>query len=851
MDPNQKRPRGRKKNVTSGGSGAYKRGDGLGTGKVGSEDFSAQMPSGGHDHGFSPEDMPSGNHRAGFSFENMPSGDFQTSGIPQQRSGKTLMYAAIFAIVIILLLMLFGCFVLPMFLGAENESGSNNNTETEYDDDYYMSDSEGINELLSGLLSGGMGGVPSGYSFSNEDVNTGGDYADTVSEADETVVSSARDKRTNIIGGNNDKVTIMLYMCGTDLESENGMASSDLGEIAAAKYGDNVNIIVYTGGCKSWKTKGISSKTNQIYQVKDGGLRQLVADDGNKPMTSPDTLSGFIRYCKSNFPANRNELIFWDHGGGSVSGYGYDEKVGNGSMNLAGIDKALKNGGVTFDFIGFDACLMATAENALMLDDYADYLIASEETEPGVGWYYTDWVTKLGSNTSMPTLEIGKNIVDDFVNTCNMKCRGQKTTLSVIDLAEFSATVPSKLSSFANSVSTLISNKEYEKISDARYGAREFAQSSKIDQVDLADLAGNMATQEGVELAAAIKSAVKYNRTSSNISNANGVSIYFPYRRTSYVDPACSTYSQIGMSDAYSKCIRQFAKLETSGQIAAGGTESPFGSLFSLGSSGSSGVSGGADAIGSLLGAFLSGGRSVQIDGLDRSNIGFMDEGTVTEDNAAEYIASRNFDVENLVWNKKGGKYIMSLPEEQWELVHSLDLNMFYYDGEGYMDLGLDNIYSFDDDGNLIADTSRNWLAIDGHTIAYYHTDTIENGDEFAITGYVPAYLNDVRVNLILIFDNENPNGYIAGAEPVYANKETDTVAKTIFELNEGDKIDFICDYYTEDGEYQDSYYLGDTLIYSEDMEISNTDVGDGEVRLMYRFTDIYNQEYWSAAIVK
>jgi hypothetical protein len=32
-------------------------------------------------------------------------------------------------------------------------------------------------------------------------------------------------------------------------------------------------------------------------------------------------------------------------------------------------------------------------------------------------------------------------------------------------------------------------------------------------------------------------------------------------------------------------------------------------------------------------------------------------------------------------------------------------------------------------------------------------------------------------------------------------------------------------------------------------MEISNVDVGKGRVRLMYRFTDIYNQPHNSACI--
>ena len=70
-------------------------------------------------------------------------------------------------------------------------------------------------------------------------------------------------------------------------------------------------------------------------------------------------------------------------------------------------------------------------------------------------------------------------------------------------------------------------------------------------------------------------------------------------------------------------------------------------------------------------------------------------------------------------------------------------------------------------------------------------------------------------------------------------------------ELAVGDKLDFVCDYYTYDGEYLDSYYLGEQMTVTEDMEISNVDVGDGEIKITYCFTDMYNQEYWTEAIVK
>ena len=72
-----------------------------------------------------------------------------------------------------------------------------------------------------------------------------------------------------------------------------------------------------------------------------GGVKCLVKDAGTGAMTNPDNLAGYIQYCAKNFPADRYELILWDHGGGSVSGYGYDEKyVNSGSMTLSGIQKA-------------------------------------------------------------------------------------------------------------------------------------------------------------------------------------------------------------------------------------------------------------------------------------------------------------------------------------------------------------------------------------------------------------------------------------------------------------------------------------------------------------------------------
>ena len=172
-------------------------------------------------------------------------------------------------------------------------------------------------------------------------------------------------------------------MCGTDLESKYSMGVYDLQEMASAAISNNINLIVYTGGSTRWHISDISNRYNQIYRVLGNGqIERLVDNAGTGSMVDPETLISFIEWGVDNFEANRYQLIFWDHGGGSVSGYGYDTKYPRlGSMALAKIDRALTTADVQFDFIGFDACLMANTETALMLTEHADYLIASEEAE--------------------------------------------------------------------------------------------------------------------------------------------------------------------------------------------------------------------------------------------------------------------------------------------------------------------------------------------------------------------------------------------------------------------------------------------------------------------------------------
>lgn len=810
------RPRGREKNVSGPGKDIYKRGSGLGSGPVGS-----------------------GGGRSGQSGRS--GGGFGGRGSRNMRSGGGGMMKVL--LIILVLLMGGGGSIGSLFLGGGSGGGSQSvsgNGYSEYQQQTAQSQqtTSGGMDIFSMFGNLGGGNVSSGWEFVN---NTG--------QLDTTVADGARGKRTQIVGNGQDTVTLMVYMCGTDLESRSGMATSDLQEMINADLSENVNLLVYTGGCKAWKNSAMSSSTNQIWQVKDEGVSCIEKDLGSKSMTDPDTLSSFIKWCSANYPANRYSLIFWDHGGGSVSGYGYDEKFSSsGSMSLAGINEALNDGGVTFDFIGFDACLMATAENALMLTKHADYLIASEETEPGVGWYYTNWLSKLSENTSMSTLEIGKNIIDDFVDVCAQKCSGQSTTLSIVDLAEFEATVPGALTKFSSDTCNLIQNDEYKTVSNARSGAREFASSSKIDQVDLVHLAKNMGTEEGDALAEVILGTVKYNRTSSDMTNSYGVSIYFPFKKVTSVDEAVATYEQIGMDEEYVRCIQEFANLEVSGQVVSGGTQTPLPSLMGMLGSGGSGAvfsDASAEMIAQMLYGFMSGDMS-GIAGLAAGNSGFMDDRAMNTEDVAAYLVDNRFNGDALVWTNSEHGSVISMSEEQWELVQTLHTNMFYDDGEGYINLGLDTVYDFDDNGNLMAPEECTWIAINEQPVAYYHESTVDDGEDYTITGRIPVLYNGERSELVVVFTDEDPHGSVAGVRTVYVDGETDTVAKTMDSVAVGDTLDFVCDYYSYDGEYLDSYMLGNQMVVDGELVISDVYVNKDAAQITYRFTDIYNQEYWS-----
>ena len=160
----------------------------------------------------------------------------------------------------------------------------------------------------------------------------------------------------NKIGGS--QKTIFIYMCGSNLETKQGLAGKNIDEILQADIGRDMNVVIETGGAQTWRSHGIDNSAIQRYEVKDGKLKLLdTLPQAN--MGEPETLTDFLAWGQKEYKSEKNMLVLWDHGGGSAKGVCFDENYSFDSLSLtelkSALDAAKLNG--KFDFISFVSCV--------------------------------------------------------------------------------------------------------------------------------------------------------------------------------------------------------------------------------------------------------------------------------------------------------------------------------------------------------------------------------------------------------------------------------------------------------------------------------------------------------------
>ncbi len=333
--------------------------------------------------------------------------------------------------------------------------------------------------------------------------------------------------------------TVFIYLCGSDLESENGAGVNDIAEMAQATQNDKVRFVVQTGGSSKWNYDGISADKSQRFVVENGDIT-MVYEDNDVSMGDTNTLADYLTWGLKTYPADNMGLILWDHGNGAIEGVCFDEQHDSDSLLLREIDSALLTAQQQmtekWEFIGFDACLMGNIEAANILANYAKYMYGSEEVEPGAGWNYVEIGNYLANNPTASGADLGPVVCDSFFQGCKDAGDYDVCTLAVIDLSKIDDVMKS-FNTFAKDIydkggnATNLSAMIRAIESGENFGSNNENEgyTNMVDLGGLVDACSDYSSH-ATTVKNAIDSAVVYKIHGDNHPGACGLSTYYPLK---------------------------------------------------------------------------------------------------------------------------------------------------------------------------------------------------------------------------------------------------------------------------------------------------------------------------------
>lgn len=301
----------------------------------------------------------------------------------------------------------------------------------------------------------------------------------------------------------------------------------DQNEMAKVGSSDFLNIVTLIDrergpACYNFIEKGNVRKLQDLGEVDMGDYRLLV---------------NFTKWVVENYPAKHYAFVVWNHGSGWKKkgikrGISYDDSSNNHitteQLGVA-LDEMKKIIGHNVDILDFDACLMQMAEVLYVCQGKVDYVMASEETEPGKGAPYDDILTTLTKTT--PVEEFGKNWVKAFCASYNNGSQGYEAcTQSFVKVAEMAGVIDA-MNGFAKATMAGKYNSEFQ---TALNKVQKFAEPENIDLLHLVSLLKPLIKDEGFQTAAnkvvaALKKAVVANgNIDASMKNAKGMAVYFP-----------------------------------------------------------------------------------------------------------------------------------------------------------------------------------------------------------------------------------------------------------------------------------------------------------------------------------
>ncbi len=362
-------------------------------------------------------------------------------------------------------------------------------------------------------------------------------------------------------GENGRQHTVMLYLCGADLEPKGGPATMDLQEIIQSAYDqDQISLLVMAGGTKKWFNHAVDADDTAIYEVVGDSLVKR-ASNGLMSMGQPKTLTQFVNYCYSNFPAKNYSLILWDHGGGPLGGLIHDQISNDVFRSVLDVRDALENTPAAKEklyLLGFDACLEGSVEIANVFAPYAHQMVASEESEPGLGWNYLFMKDLLQDGSPADT---GKNIVNLYFEQYGPNV-ADKLTLSTINLDRMDELLR-KSEVFFGQVQGQLNKDTFLEFASKRQHF-ESVDKNPRDLIDLAEMVEaykTYAPDQAEDLLITIQETVDYEKHNKGFSS--GLSVYFPYYDyRNYPRSFAKNYQNLNYDGGYTAFIDQFNTMQ-------------------------------------------------------------------------------------------------------------------------------------------------------------------------------------------------------------------------------------------------------------------------------------------------
>ncbi|MBU2574328.1 MAG: hypothetical protein KKH28_09665 [Elusimicrobia bacterium] len=227
--------------------------------------------------------------------------------------------------------------------------------------------------------------------------------------------------------------TVMVFVNAKNNLERFGL--KDVNEMEMIGSTGEVNIVVELGRITGYDTSDGDWKGSRRYLIeKDASTSKVTSpvlmEIAKSDMGDWKHFVEFTKWAQEKFPAKNYMLIVWNHGNGwskdirfeSNKGISYDSETGN-HMSTPQLAQALAQIG-KIQILGMDACLMQMIEVGYEIRDYAEYIVASEETEPADGYTYNTFLGPLVAKPGMTPKEFSKVTVDSYVNHYQSTGRG-------------------------------------------------------------------------------------------------------------------------------------------------------------------------------------------------------------------------------------------------------------------------------------------------------------------------------------------------------------------------------------------------------------------------------------------